>query len=315
MPDKIRVLIADDHAVVREGLKLLLDLEEDITVVGEASDGRDAVEKAGALAPDVVLMDLVMPGMDGVEATRAVKEVRPEIKVLVLTSFADDDRMVPALAAGATGYLMKDTMPEALVDAVRTVHRGDSALHPQVARRLIEQLSQSAREPEGTVTILFSDMEGFTEMTERLGDQEARRVIVEYAAFVREQAADHGGLEIEVQGDGFLLAFGSARRALECAVDIQRASAWYSEAHAERPVRLHIGVHTGEVIREKDHLFGKALILASRIAGKAASGEILASEVTRTLAGEGFAFRDRGEFRLKGLAGTHRLFELPWAPA
>ena len=112
MKGPIRVLITDDHAIVRKGLTMLLATERDMKVVGEAQDGQEAVEKAGSLKPDVVLMDLVMPRMDGIEATRKITETHPEVKVLVLTSFAADDKVFPAVKAGALGYLLKDSSPE-----------------------------------------------------------------------------------------------------------------------------------------------------------------------------------------------------------
>lgn len=148
--EKIKVLIADDHTVVRKGIRALLETEPGIEVVGEARDGEDALHKALALKPDVVLMDLVMPVMDGVQATRALKERLPGAKVLVLTSFAEDRRIVAAIEAGAAGYLLKDSSPEDLVRAIREVHRGESSLHPAVAQRLISRLrggEEPKREP------------------------------------------------------------------------------------------------------------------------------------------------------------------------
>jgi two-component system, NarL family, response regulator LiaR len=137
----IRVLIADDHAVVRQGLRTFLDLQDDIEVVGEAADGAEAVALAERLAPDVVLMDLVMPGVDGVEAIRRLRERAPATRAVVLSSFIDDDRLVPVIRAGAAGYLLKDVQPAELVDAIRTVHGGGALLHPQVAARLLAEMA------------------------------------------------------------------------------------------------------------------------------------------------------------------------------
>ena len=146
--DEIKVLIADDHTVVRKGIRALLETEPGITVVGEAADGEDAIHKALALKPDVILMDLVMPKLDGVQAIKELREKLPEIKVLVLTSFAEDRRIVAAIEAGALGYLLKDSSPEDLVRAIREVHRGESSLHPKVAQQLIKKLRRPAEEPE-----------------------------------------------------------------------------------------------------------------------------------------------------------------------
>jgi two-component system, NarL family, response regulator LiaR len=137
----IRVLIADDHAVVRQGLRTFLDLQEDLEVVGEAADGREAVEAAERDAPDVVLMDLVMPGMDGIAAIRALRERVPGVRAIALTSFGDDERVFPAVRAGAAGYLLKDVEPAELVRAIRVVHAGQSVVHPAVASRLLEELA------------------------------------------------------------------------------------------------------------------------------------------------------------------------------
>ena len=138
----IRVLIADDHAVVRQGLRTFLDLQEEIAVVGEAADGDDAVDAVERLAPDVVLMDLVMPGVGGIEAIRRIRERSPATRVIVLTSFLDDEKVFPAVRAGAAGYLLKDVQPQELVRAIEIVHDGQALLHPAVAARLMEEVAQ-----------------------------------------------------------------------------------------------------------------------------------------------------------------------------
>jgi NarL family two-component system response regulator LiaR len=137
----IRVLIADDHAVVRQGLRTFLELQEDIEVVGDFADGSAAVEAAVDRGPDVVLMDLVMPGIGGVEAIRRLRERSPQARVLVLTSFQDDEKIFPAVRAGAAGYLLKDVEPAELVRAIRTANEGEAVLHPAVAARLMEEFS------------------------------------------------------------------------------------------------------------------------------------------------------------------------------
>jgi NarL family two-component system response regulator LiaR len=136
------VLVADDHAIVRKGICALLATEEGIEVVGEAADGQSAVEQAKNLHPDVVLMDLVMPGVDGLEATRRICACRPDTRILVLTSFAGVDKIMPAIKAGALGYLLKDSDPEVLVDSIHQVYCGNSSLHPAVARALLKQVCQ-----------------------------------------------------------------------------------------------------------------------------------------------------------------------------
>jgi two-component system, NarL family, response regulator LiaR len=138
----IRVLLVDDHAVVREGLRTFLDLQEGIEVVGEAADGVEGVAAAERLRPDVVLMDLVMPRLDGVGAMRELRRRLPGVRVIVLTSFAEDDKLLPAVQAGAAGYLLKNAQPQELARAVRAAHAGEALLDPQVAARLLESIAQ-----------------------------------------------------------------------------------------------------------------------------------------------------------------------------
>jgi NarL family two-component system response regulator LiaR len=140
----IRVLVADDHAIVRKGICALLATEENIEVVGEAADGQSAIEQVERLRPDVVLMDLVMPGVDGLDATRRITASWPETRILVLTSFAGVDKIMPAIKAGALGYLLKDSDPEVLVESIRQVYCGNSSLHPSVARALLEEVAHAS---------------------------------------------------------------------------------------------------------------------------------------------------------------------------
>jgi NarL family two-component system response regulator LiaR len=145
--DKIKVLIVDDHQVVRQGLHTFLELQDDILVVGEAGDGQTAVEMVPLLNPDVVLMDLVMPRLDGIAATRQIKAMDAAVKVIALTSFTEDDKVFPAIQAGASSYLLKDVSADDLVDAVRAVHRGEARLHPDIARKLMEQVAHQTSHP------------------------------------------------------------------------------------------------------------------------------------------------------------------------
>ena len=138
----IRILIADDHAVVREGLRALIEAKPDMELVGEAEDGAEAVLLAHSLKPDVILLDLVMPRMDGIEAISEIRRENPAARILVLTSFAGDDKVFPAIKAGALGYLLKDSSSQALIQAIREVYRGESSLHPTIARKLIRELNR-----------------------------------------------------------------------------------------------------------------------------------------------------------------------------
>jgi len=144
MTEKIKVLIVDDHQVVRQGLRTFLELQEDMQVVGEAADGTEAVERVRELEPDIVLMDLVMPRLDGIAATRQVMALGLPVRVIALTSFTEDDKVFPAIQAGASSYLLKDVSPDELVEAIRGVQRGEARLHPDIARKLMEQVASQA---------------------------------------------------------------------------------------------------------------------------------------------------------------------------
>lgn len=145
MPGTIKVLIVDDHAIVREGLASVLDQEEDLEVVGQAGDGADAIAQAIKLRPDIVLMDLQMPGVDGIEAIKVLKEQAPDIGVIILTTFDTDEYIFRGIEAGARAYLLKDSTPQEVIRAVKAVNNGESIIEPKVASRLIDQFSQLAK--------------------------------------------------------------------------------------------------------------------------------------------------------------------------
>jgi NarL family two-component system response regulator LiaR len=144
MADAIRILLVDDHAVVREGLRAFLALQDGFEIVGEAADGDEALERAAELEPDVILMDLVMPGRDGVSAMRELRRRAQPTRVIVLTSFLDDERLLPALEAGAAGYLLKNSQPAELARAIRAAHAGEAIIDPTAAARLVDALSKNA---------------------------------------------------------------------------------------------------------------------------------------------------------------------------
>jgi NarL family two-component system response regulator LiaR len=145
MTQVIRILVVDDHAVVREGLRALISGKPDMELVGEAGDGQEAVLLARSLRPDVILMDLVMPGKDGIQATQEIRQENSEAGILVLTSFDEDDQVFSAVKAGALGYILKDSSPQELLEAIRCVHRGEPSLHPNVARKLVLGYGQDQR--------------------------------------------------------------------------------------------------------------------------------------------------------------------------
>ena len=165
--------------------------------------------------------------------------------------------------------------------------------------------------PDGTVTVLFSDIEDSTRLTERLGDERWLEVLNVHNTIVRAQVGEHGGYEVKSQGDGFMVAFPSARRAVRCAIDIQRALARRA-AGGELPLRVRIGINTGEAIHKQGDFYGKSVILAARIADQAHGGVILVSSLVRELteAAGDLSFHEAGEVELKGLSGSHRLFRV-----
>ncbi len=167
MSERISILIVDDHTVVRQGVRAFLEVQPDFSIAGEAESGEQAVQLAQELIPDVVLMDLVLPGIDGVEATRQIRRVSPRTQVIVLTSYYEDEHVFPALRAGAISYTLKDIRPAELVEIVRKAAAGESVLHPRVASRLIQEVRQARR----TVPPAFA------ELTER--ELEVLRMIAE----------------------------------------------------------------------------------------------------------------------------------------
>ena len=155
--EPITVMMVDDHAIVRQGVRAFLETQSDLMVVGEAGSGQEAVQLAGELAPDVVLMDLIMPGMDGVETTRLLKQASPRSQVIVLTSYHEDEHIFPAIRAGALSYLLKDVAPPELADAIRKAARGEAVLHPRVAARVVQEIHGAKRDT----------FNPFTELSER----------------------------------------------------------------------------------------------------------------------------------------------------
>ena len=168
----IRVIIADDHAIVREGLIHLISNRPDIKIVGEAEDGAQAVQLARTLQPDVILLDLIMPNMDGIAAINAIKREDPDARILILTSFAEEEKVFAAIRAGALGYLLKDSSPLALIDAIYDVHRGDSSLHPSIARKLIRELNRPPDLPPTEDPLTEREVEVLKLVAQGLSNQE-----------------------------------------------------------------------------------------------------------------------------------------------
>jgi NarL family two-component system response regulator LiaR len=182
MTSTIRILVADDHAIIRRGIRAMLEIVGDIEVVGEAINGREAVTKARNLQPDVILMDLVMPEMDGIEAIGHIKAQHPEARILVLTTFAGEDKIFPAIKAGALGYQLKDSDPEALVQAIRQVYAGESSLHPLIARKVLQELSRPPQRPPTPDPLTPREVEVLQLLAQGLENQEiADRLVISEA--------------------------------------------------------------------------------------------------------------------------------------
>jgi two-component system, NarL family, response regulator LiaR len=181
----IRVLVVDDHAIIRKGIQALLAEIAEIEVVGEARDGEEAMALAKALKPDVILMDLVMPGVDGIQATRRITAAEDGPRILVLTSFAGDDKVFPAIKAGALGYILKDSEPEDLVEAIHQVHRGEPSLTPSIAQKLLKELRRPSARPPTPDPLTDREMEVLHLVAKGLSNPEISQRLVIAEATVR----------------------------------------------------------------------------------------------------------------------------------
>lgn len=168
----IRILIVDDHHVVRRGLVFFLRTQKDFDIVGEAANGREAVEMVLSLNPDVILMDLAMPEMDGIQATRLIKKAHPNVKVLMLTSFSDQDHVIPALEAGASGFQLKDIEPDELVASIKKVMNGENQLHPKATNHLLANLAKGKQQKKLLEELTKRELEVLTEIAKGKSNKE-----------------------------------------------------------------------------------------------------------------------------------------------
>ena len=179
MAENIRILIVDDHAIVREGQRALIDTEPGMQVLGEAKNGFEAVEMAHSLQPDVILLDLLMPRKDGIEAIQEIKAENPEARILVLTSFSEDEKVYTAIKAGAMGYLLKDSSPQEILTAIREVYRGEMSMHPSIGNKLMRELQRPSDLPPTEEPLTEREGEVLTLVAKGLPNQEiAERLVV-----------------------------------------------------------------------------------------------------------------------------------------
>ena len=179
MTASIRILIVDDHAIVREGQRALIDTEPGMEVAGEAADGVEAVDMAHRLQPDVILLDLLMPRKDGIEAIEEIKAENPEARILVLTSFTEDERVYAAVRAGAMGYLLKDPSPREILTAIRQVYRGEMSMHPSIANKLMRELQRTSNLPPTDEPLTAREEEVLKLVAQGLPNQEiAERLVI-----------------------------------------------------------------------------------------------------------------------------------------
>jgi len=178
MIEEISILIVDDHSIVREGQRALIDTEPGMTLVGEATNGAEAIELARSLNPDVILMDLFMPGIGGIEAIEAIRAENPEARILVLTSFAEDEKVFTAVKAGALGYLLKDATPDELITAVRQVSRGEPAMNSTIANKLMRELQRESSLPPTEDPLTERELEILKLVAQGLPNQEIAEKLV-----------------------------------------------------------------------------------------------------------------------------------------
>jgi len=221
MTKPIRIFVADDHAIIRKGIRAMLETVPDIELVGEAVNGREAVSGVAKLRPDVILMDLVMPEMDGIEAIRHIKAQQPQACILVLTTFAGEDKIFPAIKAGALGYHLKDASPEELVQAIRQVYRGQPSLHPIIARKVLQELASPAAErPPTPEPLTQREVEVLQLVAQGLDNQQIADKLVISEATVRTHVSNIlGKLQLASRTQAVLYALREGLASLDTALE------------------------------------------------------------------------------------------------
>lgn len=314
----VRILIVDDHAVVREGLQMFLGLDPELEIVGAAQNGAEALEMVRELQPDLVLMDLMMPVMDGVTATAAITREFPDMAVLALTSVPEDDSVTQAVVAGARGYLLKGTDSQQLRRAIKEAAAGRTQLSRYAVARLARELraAQARPQPADSATLvrtfLIADIRGYTRFTQERGDEAAAQLAAKFAALAREIVGNHEGQVTELRGDEALAVFASTRQALRAAMGMQARFREETRVQPELPMHVGVGIDTGEAVAVEGGYRGRALNFAARLCSLAGPGEVLTTEVVTHVAGhiEGIVYIERGDVALKGIDEPVRVFQV-----
>jgi DNA-binding NarL/FixJ family response regulator len=307
-------MLVDDHAVVRSGLGAFLLAFDDLELVGEAGGGEEAIARCRVLLPDVILMDLVMPGMDGATATRAIRQAFPQVQVVALTSYKEEGLVQRALDAGAIGYLLKNVTAEELAEAIRAAHAGRPTLAPEAEEALIGATTEtSAGLPTGTVTFLFTDIEGSSQLLEA-HPKEMPAALARHHDILRESIIGHNGVIFLVVGDAFCAAFSQAEDALGAALEAQKrleSELWQGIGQ----LRVRMGLHTGAVdVEGGEYLPGLTPVRVQRVMSAGHGGQVLLTATTADLVGHrlppGTTLQDLGTQRMRGLGQPERIYQL-----
>lgn len=299
----LRVVVADDHAMVREGLRAVLGAHPGAELVATAANGAEAVAAVAEQRPDVVVMDLGMPEMDGIEATRRILALDPDVAVLVLTMYEQDERVAAALDAGARGYLLKGASHVDVVGAIAAVAAGSAVFGAGVAGTVLGRLRGPGTQ-RTLLTVLFTDIVTSTHHLAELGNRAWRELLDHHDEILTAAIERQGGRLIKSTGDGGLAVFGSAGGALACARDAVMNM---------RPLGVDIraGIHAGECELRENDVGGLAVHVAARVVTLADANEVLVTATVADLvAGTNFLFTSRGEHDLAGIPGRWRLFTL-----
>ena len=325
MSTPLRVLIIEDQEddaalMLRELRKAQFDPE--FERVETEQEMTAALEKGGW---DLILSDHGLPRFNSLQALNMLHESGLDLPFIIVSGSIGEDLAVAAMKSGAHDYILKGNMARLGPAVERELREAEGRRARRKAedqqQNLLRELEQAytqleRRVREITASIMFTDLEGSTQMLTRLGDEENQTLLAEHGRIIRQQLDNYGGLEVKTIGDGFMIAFYSARKAVSCAVEIQKELQGFNLQNPDRQLKVRIGVNLGEVIKEEDDYFGTAVVKAARIMDEAAGGQLLVSELLRNVAfgptDIGHEYSDFGKRTLKGFEGQEQIFEVIW---